>query len=259
MASPSPSPCKMSEQAFEEMWAEEARIVAELGDHTDMMSVTGSSSGDSPSSGGKDVKKPCIICGNIYENMPEHSPFCYGHKRLVESMVTHFKRVDKQEGTESAKEFATIRRLHSKHPPPTPLSKKVLEFEITNPSLGRGKKRIAQDFMETGEVTSAGAVVNRGLRLVPMHEAQWMRYAEDTLVIPRLEAKERWDDQLANTAEEAKDNLGPRASPLRIPMPFQDYIDASNFSSQQNEIRRCSKRLKASDDNMFNAKEDLKE
>ena len=113
--------------------------------------------------------------------------------------------------------------------------------------------------METGEVTSAGAVVNRGLRLVPMHEAQWMRYAEDTLVIPRVEAKERWDDQLANTAEEAKDNLGPRASPLRIPMPFQDYIDASNFSSQQNEIRRCSKRMKASDDNMFNAKEDLKE
>ena len=180
----------------------------------------------------------CNVCNDT--DMAKSSKHCKKHKRTVEVMVESLKS-----DPEKLKEFTDLRD-NAPDEPPSAFASSVTEFELKFPGRGSGKKRghTTSDVVVTVTKHTASTYVKKGTRLVMMHQEQWMKHAKEKLVLPPNEAKLRWDNAEANTPKEATDQKGPAHSPLRLPMPKEDYVDGACEVGQSKEVNIESKRQK---------------
>ena len=180
----------------------------------------------------------CNVCTDT--DMAKSSKHCKKHKRTVEVMVESLKS-----DPEKLKEFTDLRD-NAPDEPPSAFASSVTEFELKFPGRGSGKKRghTTSDVVVTVTKHTASTYVKKGTRLVMMHQEQWMKHAKEKLVLPPNEAKLRWDNAEVNTPKEATDQKGPAHSPLRLPMPKEDYVDGACEVGQSKEVNIESKRQK---------------
>jgi hypothetical protein len=191
--------------------------------------------------------KPEVLLGNT---------FCPQHRRVVESMATHFKSQDKANGTKRAAAFAERRRLNKGHDPPSDLSKEILAFEVSNPNLGRGVKRIIMDGIESFEEQKNTQGSRSGVKLVKMHKVQWIKHATTTMCYSDTWAKEKWLDVEATVEKDQTDEMGPPESRLRLPVPTEDFVEGFSQAEHAKSVRLSSKRQKITDEKLAEAQQD---
>ena len=203
-----------------------------------------------------EVMKNCAACSVVCFLAPG-SCYCWDHKRVVEGMVGFFKSQDKKLGTKTGDTFAKKRKDFKGKAAPNDLSRDIMDYEIKNPRIGKGSKRIKLENMETSEVQRNSTGTRKGTKLVKMHFARWMKHAVEVMCYPAEWAKEKWMDAEANTPKNETDDLGPPNSKVRLPMPFEDFIEGFAATSHEKNVALASKKQKITDDRMDEAQEDM--
>jgi hypothetical protein len=198
-----------------------------------------------------------VVCGACgAEDVPVGQNMCPKHRRVVESMVSSYKAKDKTEGSRKGAEFADKRKKFKGQPPPNELSKEILDHEEKHPAMGRGVKRIKHEHVEQVEEQTNSINSKEGVKLVKMHQKQWLKHATEVMCYSTEWAANKWLDVKEVTAKDKWDYGGPPDSQLRLPMALEDYIDGYSQSTHAKTARSISKRLKLCDEKLVEAQAD---
>ena len=111
--------------------------------------------------------------------------------------------------------------------PPSVFSAIVLKYDIENCDTTQGKKGVVFDIVQELEIITTGSKMHKGFRLSLMHQLQWEKFAQDSLVYPLEYAQELWQQRLASTDDDDKLWGGPKRS-VQLWMQVEMYIDGSN-------------------------------
>jgi hypothetical protein len=196
---------------------------------------------ESPKKGIKRVYNNCNVCDSD-ETMPGFKQ-CRPRKKSVDSIVSTLSKGQNFEGLQNFKD----EREKAPERPPSSFASTVIEYEAKFPAKGCGSSRgsTPTDIVCLVNKHSTKTELKKGFRLEMMHEDQWIKFAVDTLVIPRPDAVSRWLNTKNATPDSDTDQKGPVAKPLRLPMAVADFIEGSNSVEQSKELHMESKRKKA--------------
>ena len=183
---------------------------------------------------------PCMVCGCIFAEMPPDCAFCRPHKRTVDVMNYRYGKIGKDRQTAFRK-----RQQNAPKEPPSHFATEVLEFDDQAPETEGNQSRNVVDMERHCEKFAVNTSVLREVVLQKMHHQQWMKNAVDVQCLPVHEAQAMWDEAEDKTPEEETDQLGPKDSRLRCPMPVQELIRARNEVMQSMEMQLGTKQKRA--------------